>query len=132
MKSIELNKNVDQFLNQLNHPLISEIQILRELILNCSVNLSENVKWNAPNYSQDGIDCLTLKVLPTKNIQLIFHRGAKKQEQHANHLIEDPNGLLTWKENDRAILTFNKKEEIEFNRSQIQQLIQNWIKAIQS
>jgi uncharacterized protein YdeI (YjbR/CyaY-like superfamily) len=127
MNNSQLNKDVDTFLNQLNHPLIEEIQILRKLILSCSDKLSENVKWNAPNYSFNEQDCITLKVLPPKNIQLIFHRGAKKKEQPANHLIEDPNGLLTWKENDRAIVSFKNLSEIEVIKPELQIIINEWI-----
>ena len=129
MKNLQLSKEVDKFLNQLNHPLIEEIQTLRKLILSCSEELSENVKWNAPNYTQNGQDRITMKILPPKNIQLIFHRGAKKQEQPANHLIEDPNGLLTWKENDREIATFTTNEDIEKNKENICKLVTDWISA---
>lgn len=129
MKNLQLSKEADDFLNQLNHPLIKEIQTLRKIILSCSEELSENVKWNAPNYSHDGQDRITMKILPPKNIQLIFHRGAKKQEQPVNHLIEDPNGLLTWKENDRAIATFTTNEDIEKNKGIISQLVTDWISA---
>ena len=101
--------------------------MLRSYILSFSDKLEENVKWNAPNYSLNGIDCLTLKVLPPKNIQLIFHRGAKKKEQPANHLIEDPNGLLTWKENDRAIVSFKNLSEIEVIKPELQIIINEWI-----
>lgn len=129
MKNLQLSKEADEFLNQLNHPLIEEIQILRKLILSCSKELSENVKWNAPNYTHNGQDRITMKILPPKNIQLIFHRGAKKQEQPANHLIEDPNGLLTWKENDRAIATFTNYESIEKSKETICKLVTDWISA---
>jgi uncharacterized protein YdeI (YjbR/CyaY-like superfamily) len=129
MKNLQLSKEVDKFLNQLNHPLIEEIQTLRKLILSCSEELSENVKWKAPNYTHNGQDRITMKILPPKNIQLIFHSGAKKQEQPANHLIEDPNGLLTWKENDREIATFTNFEGIEKSKETICKLVTDWISA---
>jgi uncharacterized protein YdeI (YjbR/CyaY-like superfamily) len=122
-----MNPEVNTFVDSLNHPLDEEILLLRTYILSFSDKLEENVKWNAPNYSLNGIDCLTLKILPQKNIQLIFHRGAKKQEQPANHLIEDPSGLLTWKENDRAILTFKNLSEIEVIKPELQIIINEWI-----
>jgi hypothetical protein len=130
MVNSKMNPEVNTFVDSLNHPLDEEILLLRTYILSFSDKLEENVKWNAPNYSLNGIDCLTLKILPPKNIQLIFHRGAKKQEQPANHLIEDPSGLLSWKENDRAIATFKNYEDIEKNKGILSLLVTDWISAL--
>lgn len=125
-----MNPEVNTFVDSLNHPLAEEILLLRTYILSFSDKLDENVKWNAPNYSLNGNDCITLKILPPKNIQLIFHRGDKKQEQPSKQLIEDPNGLLTWKENDRAIATFINREEIKNNKETLNQLVTDWISAL--
>lgn len=125
-----LNPETSVFVTSLKHPLDFEIQELRKLILSCNKELTEITKWNAPSYQFNEIDCLTMKILPPKNIQLIFHRGAKKLEQPENHLIEDLSGLLTWKENDRAIATFKNYEEIEKSKGVLSELITDWISAI--
>ena len=125
-----LNPETSVFVANLKHPLDFEIQELRKLILSCNQELTEITKWNAPSYQFNELDCLTMKILPPKNIQLIFHRGAKKHVQPEKHLIEDPNGLLTWKENDRAIATFNNYEEIEKNKGILFSLVTDWISAI--
>ena len=46
-----LNKDVTRFLNELDHPLREEIETLRQIILEASALLEENIKWNGPNYS---------------------------------------------------------------------------------
>lgn len=72
------SKKVTQFLDDLNHPLRKEIEQLRLIILGADPRLSENIKWNGPNFSFNGEDRITMRIHPSKQIQVIFHRGAKK------------------------------------------------------
>src|SRR5688572_11272448 len=95
-----LNKEVTKFLDDLDHPLRNEIEQLRVLILSAENELVENTKWNAPNYSIDKKDRLTMKILPPNKLQLIFHRGAAVRTQPKDRLIKDESGILEWKEND--------------------------------
>lgn len=122
-----MNKDVTIFINSQNHPLTKEINLLREIILSCDKGLSENIKWNGPNYVFAGEDRVTMKINPPKNIQLILHRGAKKLEQPKDKLIQDDSGLLLWKENDRAIITFKTASEIQANTTALKKIIKAWI-----
>ena len=91
----KLNSEVTAFLDELSHPLRSEIEQLRNCILNANENLTENIKWNGPNYCFDNEDRITMRVQPpTKQIQLIFHRGAKKQTQPKDKLISNKSNIL--------------------------------------
>ena len=128
MKSLEnMNPEVTTFLDNLNHPFRNEIEELRTIILSAKSGIEENIKWNGPNYTFNGEDRITMKIQPPKNIQLIFHRGAKKLEQPKDKLINDDSNLLVWKENDRAIATFNNMEEIENAASDLKEIIRKWI-----
>lgn len=130
---MKLNLEVSAFLDQTNHPFRLEIDRLRSIILAASPLLSENIKWNGPNYSIEDEDRITMRVHPPKQqVQLIFHRGAKKQAQPSEHLITDPSGILKWKENDRAIATFQSLEAIEHAKKTLTTIIQSWIQATQS
>jgi hypothetical protein len=122
-----LNLEVNSFLDGQKHPLRKEIETLRKLILSSNQNLSENVKWNAPNYCLDGEDRITMKVQPPKNIQLIFHRGAKVKEQPKEKLIKEDFGLLDWKGNDRAVATFTSIKEIESSKKHLSTIITEWL-----
>lgn len=130
MQLININKEVTDFLNELNHPFRDEIEQLRICVLSADKNLTENIKWNGPNYCFDNEDRITMRIQPpTKQVQLIFHRGAKKQEQPKNSLIEDKFKLLIWKENDRAIATFKNMEDIENSKANLTEIVKEWIKA---
>ncbi len=70
-----------------------------------------------------------MKIHPPKIIQLIFHRGVKKQEPPKERLIQDPFGLLDWRGNDRAIAGFRSQEEIEAAAEKLSFLISAWVKS---
>lgn len=124
------SKEVTEFLNDLNHPFRNEIEELRDCILASDKNLIENIKWNAPNYSFENEDRITMRIQPiTTKVQLIFHRGAKKHEQPKERLIANKSKMLLWKENDRAIITFKNKQEIENGKSELEKIINEWLTA---
>ena len=125
----ELNSEVSKFLDDQNHPFRNEIELLRQVILQSVEGLTENIKWNGPNYCFEHQDRITMRIQPPKQVQLIFHCGAKVKEQPKQKLISEDFGLLVWKENNRAIATFRKMEEIEKHKVDIQQVVQQWIHA---
>lgn len=124
------NNEVSNFINELNHPFKQEIELLRTCILTADLNLTENIKWNGPNYCYHNEDRITMRIQPQKKqLQLIFHRGAKKQANPENKLISHKSKLLLWKENDRAIITFNSMQDIENGRAELSEIITEWISA---
>lgn len=129
-QKINLNSEVTAFLDELKHPFRKEIEQLRNCILSAKGALSENIKWNGPNYCFDSEDRITMRVQPpTKQVQLIFHRGAKKQEQPKDKLIANKSKMLVWKENDRAIITFKSMQDIENGKAELTTIVNEWIKA---
>ena len=123
---MNFNPEVTQLLNTLEHPFKQEIFRLRELVL-LNPAITEHIKWNAPSFCVNGDDRITMKYMPPKNVQLVFHRGAKTQEQPEQRLIEDTTGLLKWITNDRAVATFSDMKSIEENQASIDLLVKLWI-----
>ncbi len=124
-----LNSEVTKFLDDLHHPLRTEIEKLRLTILNADEGITEIIKWNGPNYCFENEDRITMRVHPPKQIQLIFHRGVKKLTQPNDKIIDDHSGLLVWKENDRAIISFKDINDIEKTESELKNIVNKWIKA---
>ena len=124
-----MNNEVNIFLDKANHPFRPEIDALRKIILAARPELTENIKWNGPNYCIDGEDRITMKIYPPKQVQLIFHRGAKKIEQPKERLVEDTSGLLQWKENDRAVASFKSMEEIKNAEDKLKDIVKKWIES---
>lgn len=130
---MNLNSEVSQFLDELNHPFRSEIERVRTYMLSANTGLTENIKWNGPNYCFDQADRITMRIQPpTKQVQLIFHRGASKQAQPAEKLISTVSKRLVWKENDRAILTFKSMQDIEDGKAELSSIVNEWINAAKS
>ena len=131
VKKSNINSEVTDFLNELNHPFRKEIELLRNVVLSADNNLTENIKWNGPNYCVDNEDRITMRIQPTtsKQIQLIFHRGAKKQEQPTDKMITSKSKMLVWKENDRAIASFKNRQDIDDAKAELTEIIKQWISA---
>lgn len=125
IKSNELNIEVSEFINKLNHPQIDQIQWLRNLILSSSFNVNENIKWNGPNYSINNKDRITLRVQSPKMIQMILHCGAKPQDNLKSNAIENNSNLLEWKSKDRAVITIMPNGN--YHEKEISQIIQQWL-----
>lgn len=126
----KLNVEVTVYLDRFNHPCCKEIERLRNYILSANKDLIENIKWNGPNYCFDNEDRITMRIQPpTKQVQLIFHRGTKKLIQPKDKLIDDKSGLLIWKENDRAIATFKNMQDIENGKDALMIIVNEWINA---
>lgn len=129
MEKYSLSKEVTALLDSMEHPLRNEIEYLRRIIMSTGLGLSESVKWNGPNYSINNEDRITLRIYPFTQIQVIFHRGAKVKDQPKERLLKDDSMILTWKENDRAIATFKRIDEIEQVRIVFQEIVIKWIET---
>ncbi len=130
-QTININSDVTSFLDAQNHPFRNEIEALRNCILSANTNLTENVKWNGPNYCLDNNDRITMKINPPKLVQLIFHCGAKVMEQPKEKLIKDDFGILLWKGNDRAIATFKNMQDFENQKANLTEVVKKWLLATQ-
>lgn len=126
---INLSAEVTGFLDKLDHPFRKEIEQLRLIILSAECGLTESIKWNGPNYSFAGEDRITMRIHPPKQLQLIFHRGAKVKTQPKDKLIQEDFKLLVWKENDRAVASFKNREELMKSADNLKSLIKSWIIA---
>lgn len=111
-----VNPEVTAFLDEVHHPHRDVIETLRRIILSTDSRLTEGIKWNGPNYSLSGEDRITLKIYPPRNVQVIFHCGAKVKC-----------ALLDWKSNDRAVLTLRSMRELEQNETVIVDIIAKWL-----
>lgn len=125
----QLNEEVTAFLDLQNHPLRKEIERLRTIILSANEQLTENIKWNGPNYCYANEDRISIRINPPKQLQLIFHCGAKVKELPKEPLIKNDYGILDWKDTRRAVATFKNGEDIESNNENLTAIVKNWIQA---
>lgn len=123
------SNEVSNFLATLEHPLKAEIERIRQVILKANKGVTEIIKWNAPSFCFENEDRITMRIHPPKQIELIFHRGAKVKEQPKEKLITEDAGMLSWKANDRAVATFTNMADIKAKEADLITIINSWLKA---
>jgi uncharacterized protein YdhG (YjbR/CyaY superfamily) len=64
---------VDEFLENLSHPLKAEIEALRSIIKGVNKDINEEIKWKAPSFNYKGEYLVTFNLRDEKRVHLVFH-----------------------------------------------------------
>lgn len=123
-------EQVAQFLNKLEHPLKSEIEEVRRIILNTNSQLEEHIKWNAPSFCYNGDDRVTFNLRGKDFFLLVFHCGAKvKENKEKAPLFEDATGLLEWLSGERATMKFTGTDDVKAKEKGLVEAVAKWLEA---
>lgn len=122
-------KTVIEFLEDQTDDKRAQVEALREIILDSEPSLTENIKWNAPNYVFNDEDRMTFNVVNKEGtVKLILHMGAsKKEDKKAKPILDDTSGLIAWNSNIRGTLTFADIADIRSQRRDLVVIIQKWL-----
>ena len=116
-------------MNALEHPHKAGIEILRSAILEADACITEEVKWNAPSFKlQDHF--LTFKLFPPKNIQLIFHVGAKPLVPARAFSLDLPAAETKWPAKDRCVLTIADSSRAAELAPFVAQAVRHWLSQL--
>lgn len=113
-----MTPSVDKFLKGKKHPLTSEIQRVREIILATSPKIEEAIKWSTPTFMYKG-NMASFFLNAKKMVSLMFHKGA---------LIPDPHGLLEGDAKEGRTARFADMHDIEAKKKALQAVVKAWIK----
>lgn len=113
---------IDEFVSKLKHPLKAEIEEAIKIIRDSSDNLEEDVKWGGPSFDYKE-PMATMNPRITDYVVFIFHKG---------ELIREGNSLLEPAPKGKAYLKLHSMKEIQDNKEQIQNIVQDWIKIMNS
>jgi hypothetical protein len=116
-------------LADLDHPLKSEFEAIRKVILGVSPNIGEGIKWNAPSFRTTEYFA-TMNLRCRDRVQLIFHLGAKVKDNTKDLKVADPAGLIKWLATDRCLVTVGTGKEIAANREAFEKIVRAWIKYV--
>jgi uncharacterized protein YdhG (YjbR/CyaY superfamily) len=64
---------VDEFLENLSHPLKAEMEAVRSIIKGVNKDINEEIKWKAPSFNYKGEYLVTFNLRDEKRIHLVFH-----------------------------------------------------------
>lgn len=126
MAVAEKLRDVERYLEELQHARKPEIERLRRLILDAVPGLVETIKWNAPSFGPEGQDRVTMRLHPGERVQLILHRGAKAGADDFFRF-EDPDGLIAWAAPDRGVITFRDAEDMAGRAEALTAVIRRWV-----
>jgi hypothetical protein len=104
------------------------IDALRSLVLSAAPDLTEEIKWNAPSFADDGQDRVTLGLNPKGGYRIVLHRGAKPLDA-SGFRFSDEAKLAKWPAPDRGVITLKDQAEIETKSAAITALVGRWIEA---
>src|SRR5215813_5491202 len=114
------NKNplVDELLRKKKNPMTTEIERVREIILETSYKIEETVKWSAPTYIYKG-NIASFYMNTKQHVSLMFHTGA---------MITDKYQILEGNGNVSRVLRLTDMKDIEKKKIALQSIIKDWIK----
>ena len=123
------NPEVDAFLAEMGHPRADEVERLRSAILAADPEISETVKWRAPNFRFGGVDRVTFRLQPGQVVQLILHRGAKVRDDSDSFTFDDPSGLVEWVTRDRGVVRLADAADTATRLPAIVDLVRRWVRS---
>ena len=127
--TLNRNPDVDSFLESLNHPLMPVVQSLRLAVLDADDAITERIKWKAPSFCFDSVDLVTFNLRPIHHVQLIFHRGAKPNQDDFHFDPSGWTGLLEMIGQDRGQVIFPTLEAAEARQEEFIRLVREWLRA---
>ena len=69
------NPKVDEFIGKKKNPLTAEIQRVREIILEASDKIEEDIKWSSPTFMYK-VNIASFYMNAKQHVSLMFHTGA--------------------------------------------------------
>ncbi|SFF17527.1 protein of unknown function (DU1801) [Paenibacillus algorifonticola] len=123
-------EQVLDYLQQLEHPLKTEIEEVRKIILGINDQVSEHIKWNAPSFCMNNQDRITFNFRVKEGFRLVFHCGSKKTTyENKGPLFKDETELLDWVTGDRATIHITSASDFEDKRNKLIEVATKWIEV---
>ena len=117
--NLDGTEEVDRFLEELDHPLKTEVQMIREIIRNVNNEITEQIKWKAPSFSYKGEYLVTFNLRDQQKIHLVFHNP-----QIANVRSK----LLEGDYEDRRMAYFADENDVKAKKTAFEKALRDLIK----
>lgn len=115
---MNVNPEVEKFLEGANHPLDVEIRRVREIILATDERVTEAIKWKSPTFIYKG-NIASYFMNAKSHVSLMFHKGAT---------IADMSGLLEGDGKEARSAKFYGLADIEEKKGTLEAVIREWIR----
>ncbi len=118
--------DIEAFRKRLDVQTLETVDAIRSVILACHPDLTEGLKWNAPNFALCGDDRITLGIERKGGVRVVVHRGVKPEET-ADFSFDDRDGLARWPAPDRGVVVFRDKADVERRAHALADLCSRWL-----
>ena len=116
---MDSTEQVNEFMKELDHPLKTEVQMIREIIKNVNKEITEQIKWKAPSFSYKGAYLVTFNLRDQQKIHLVFHNP-----QIANVRSK----LLEGDYEDRRMAYFADENDVKAKKTAFEKALRDLIK----
>jgi len=110
---------VDEFLENLSHPLKAEVEAVRSIIKGVNKDINEEIKWNAPSFNFKGEYLVTFNLRDEKRIHLVFHNPV---------IAKVKSKLLEGDYVDRRMAYFADMKDIKAKKPMLEKALKDLIK----
>ncbi len=110
---------VDEFLENLSHPLKVQVEALRSIIKGVNKDINEEIKWKAPSFNYKGEYLVTFNLRDEKRVHLVFHNPmiAKVKSE-----------LLEGDYRDRRMVYFTDMKDVKAKKALLEKALKELIK----
>jgi hypothetical protein len=125
--------SVELFMQELDHPLKSELEAIRQLILGVSPEIREGIKWNSPSFrTTDWFATMNVHGRDGRpRIRLVLHTGANVKASATTGLkITDPSGLLKWLAKDRCLVEIDDAKDLRVKQGALRRILRAWVEQV--
>jgi uncharacterized protein YdhG (YjbR/CyaY superfamily) len=110
---------VDEFLENLSHPLKAEVEAVRSIIKGVNKDINEEIKWKAPSFNFRGEYLVTFNLRDEKRIHLVFHNP---------QIFKVKSKLLEGDYKDRRMAYFADMQDVVAKKSVLEKALKDLIK----
>lgn len=111
-------EQVNEFMDKLEHPLKAEVQRVREIIKKVNLDVTEQIKWNAPSFSYRGEYLVTFNLRAQHHIHLVFHNPMISKVKSR---------LLEGDYTDRRMAYFSDEKDIQAKKTALEKALKDLI-----
>lgn len=110
---------VDEFLENLSHPLKAEVEAVRSIIKGVNKAINEEIKWKAPSFNYKGEYLVTFNLWEKKRIHLVFHNPQISRVK---------SNILEGEYKDRRMAYFADMKDIKTKKPILEKVLKDLIK----
>jgi hypothetical protein len=111
-----VNAAVDDWFNNLKHPLKDAMLLARQIILQADDRISESIKWSSPTFEFKG-NLASFQPKAKQFVSLMFHRGSEIPGNHPG--LEGDAALV-------RIMRFTDEANVRARRSELEAVVRAW------